>query len=101
MSVGEIKPGEVRAAAGTIEQAARTVRRHIPDEVGQIGSALAGSASAAAGSGLATAWADAYLRWSTDADTHAQSMRAAADAWTSTDEAATARFASRLGPRAV
>ncbi|HEY0239607.1 MAG TPA: hypothetical protein VGC37_13280 [Friedmanniella sp.] len=88
-------------AAGTIEQVARTVRGHVPDEVGQIGSALAGSASAAAGTSLATAWADAYLRWSTGADAHAQSMRAAADAWTTTDEAVTSRFADRLGPRAV
>lgn len=95
--MSEIDVAAVRAAADTIEQVARTVRDHVPDEVGQIASALAGSASAGAGSALATAWTDSYTHWSTSADTHAQSMRTSADSWTSTNEYVATRF-DRLGP---
>lgn len=95
--MGEVGPAEVRRAAGTIESVARTVRAQIPDEVGQVAGALAGSASAAAGSSLATAWTDAYTRWATAADTHAQSMRASADSWAGTDQAVVDRFSQRLG----
>jgi hypothetical protein len=95
--VGEIDPGAVRRAASTIESVARTVRAQIPDEVGQVAGALAGSASAAAGSSLAAAWTDSYTRGATSADAHAQSMRASADAWATTDQAVVDKFSQRLG----
>jgi hypothetical protein len=95
--VGEIDPAAVRRAASTIEYVGRTVRSNIPDGVGQIAGALAGSASAGAGSSLAAAWTDAYGRWSVSADSHAQAMRAAADAWSTTDQAVVDRFSQRLG----
>lgn len=92
--MGEIKPTEVRTAAAAIEQVAASVRNHVPDEVNQISTALPGSSSGAAGSTLATTWADAYASWATSAETHAQSMRDAADAWTQTNVDA----ATRLSP---
>lgn len=98
--MGEIKPSEVRTAAGTIEQVAVSVRNHVPDEVGQISTALAGSTSALAGSTLMTTWTDAYTAWATSADTHAQSMRDSADSWTKANAGAAARL-NGLGQVAV
>lgn len=95
--MGDIDPAAVRSAATAVEQVARTVRAQIPDEVGLIAEALADSASASAGSSLATAWTDSYTGWSTSADSHAQSMRATADAWSTTDQAVVDRFSQRLG----
>ena len=98
--MGEIKPGEVRTAASTIEQVAARVRRHVPDEVGQISAALVGSASAPAASALAATWTDSYTAWSTGAETHAQSMRDAADLWTDANAGTAERF-NRYGQTAV
>lgn len=83
---------EVYTAASTIEEVAASVRNHVPDEVGQISTALAGSTSATAGATLATTWTDAYAAWATSAETHAQSMRGAADSWTETNSGVAARI---------
>lgn len=98
--MGEIKPGEVRTAATTVEGVASSVRNHVPDEVGQIATALPGSSSGAAGSTLATTWTDAYAAWATSAETHAQSMRDAADAWTAANTTTADRF-NRYGQTAI
>ena len=95
--MSEIDVAAVRGAADAMEQVAQTVRDPVPDEVGDVAAALAGSASAGAGSALATAWADSYAHWATSADTHAQSMRTSADSWTGTNEYVATRF-DRLGP---
>lgn len=95
--MGDVDPDAIRTAATSIEQVAGTVRTSVPDQVGQIATALPGSASAAAGTALATAWTDAYLGWATSAETHAQSMRSCAASWTATDEAVMAKFGGRLG----
>jgi hypothetical protein len=95
--VGDVDPDAIRTAATSLEQVAGTVRATVPDQVGLIGTALAGSASAAAGTALAAAWTDAYLGWATSAETHAQSMRSSAAAWTGTEDAVVAKFAGRLG----
>ncbi|KGM15832.1 hypothetical protein [Actinotalea fermentans] len=71
---------------------ARTVRAHVPDEVGDIASALSGSASGGAGSALAAAWAQSYTAWATQAEAHAQSMREAAGDWDGVDEHAAGAF---------
>jgi hypothetical protein len=98
--VGEIQPGAVRAAAGAIEEVARAVRNHVPDEVGGIAAALTGSAAGAAGTTLATTWTDAYRVWATSAETHAQSMRDAAATWERTNDDAAFRF-TRNGMTAI
>jgi type IV secretory pathway TrbL component len=95
--VGQVDADAIRTAATAVEEVAGTVRRSIPDQVGQITDALAGSASATAGTALATAWTDAYLGWATRAETHAQSLRSSAAAWTATDAAVMAKFHARLG----
>lgn len=90
--MGEIDPGAVRTAASHTEYAAAIVRQHVPVEVGDIAAALSGSASGGAGSALATAWSTAFGDWATSAETHAQGMRDAADAWESTNEGVATRF---------
>lgn len=83
--MGHIRTDEVRRAAGLVAGVAQTVRSHVPDEIGGIGSALSGSASAGAGTSLAAAWAQSYAAWAAQAEAHAQSMRDAADAFDAAD----------------
>lgn len=93
--MGEIDAGTVRAAATRIEQVASTVRAHVPAEVGDVASALPGSASAGAGAALAAAWSEALGAWAARADTQAQSLRDAAQAWDATNEDVARRFVGR------
>lgn len=93
--MGEIDTRAVRSAASRIEQVASTVRDHVPDEVGDVASALPGSASAGAGTALATAWGEAFRGWATRADAQGQTLRDAAEAWESTNQGVARRFAGR------
>ena len=95
--MARIQTGEVRAAAASVEQVARAVRNQVPDEVGGIAAAMEESASGAAGTALATAWADAYAGWVTQAEEHALALRSAAAAWEAVDADAASGFAGRRG----
>jgi hypothetical protein len=90
--VGEIDPGAVRTAASYVEYAAAIARKNVPDEVGDVATALSGSASGAAATSLATAWSTALGDWATSAETHAQGMRDAAAAWETTNQGVASRF---------
>lgn len=90
--MGEIRTEEVRAAADVVSEVARTVRCHVPDEVGGIASALSGGAAGGAGTSLATAWTDAYTGWATRTEAHAQSLRDTAETWEAVDSHTAAGF---------
>jgi hypothetical protein len=87
-----VVPGEIRSAAGKMEDAATGVRGNVPTDVSGIADALPGSESAGAAGTLGTTWQTRFRGWAKRVDTHVAGMRSAADDWASTDHTNAARM---------
>lgn len=90
--MAEVVPDRIRTAAGTMSSAASEARRHKPDDVRGVAEALPGSSSAPLATTLATTWGKRFGDWATDVESHAGSMRTAADHWGDVDAATRARM---------
>jgi len=88
----DIVPQDIRAAADQMETAVTAVDANIPTGVGDVASAMPGSASAGAASALADTWRTAYRSWVTSSTQHVTALRQHADDWVETDHAQAARM---------
>jgi hypothetical protein len=88
-----VVPGQIRTAAGKIDEAATGAGAHQPgDDIGAVSGALAGSGSAEAATSLETGWNTRFRIWRTEAEAHAKALRSAADNWSTQDEQAAAAY---------
>ena len=88
-----VVPGQIRTAAGKIDEAAQGATSHKPgDDIGAVSGALPGSQSAGAATSLVSGWNKRFKSWVTDSEANAKALRSAADNWSEKDELATAAY---------
>ena len=88
-----VVPGQIRTAAGKIDEAATGAGAHKPgDDISATPGALPGSQSAGAATSLESGWNTRFTSWKTDAEAHARTLRSAADNWSAKDEQASAAY---------
>jgi len=90
--MGQVIPSDMTTAASNADDAARTVRNHIPDEVAGVAAAMEGGTAGAAGTAVGDAWTTAYTSWATDIEAYADTLRSIALAWQDTDDASGQSF---------